>query len=225
MEKLFDNIASHYDRLNHILSLGIDKRWRRKTAKIIASTSSSKILDIAAGTADMTIELRHKTNASIHAIDISEKMIDIGRRKIERLKLDNITLLKGNADEIPFDDNSFDAVTIAFGVRNFQHRKKSLSEALRILKSNGIIAILEFSYPTNKAVKWGYDIYFNHIMPFIGSKISKDPKAYQYLRDSVHRFPKGEDFLKELREAGYSDASEKRLCFGIVSLYMGKKIS
>lgn len=225
IEILFDNIASNYDRLNHILSFGIDRIWRRKTANIIANTSPCKILDVAAGTADMSIELRRKTKAAIYAIDISEKMIEIGRQKIEKLKLDNITLEKGCSDNIPFEDNIFDAVTIAFGVRNFQHREKSLSESFRVLKPQGIVAILEFSYPTNKTIKWLYDIYFNRIMPFVGTKISNDTKAYRYLRDSVHHFPKGEEFLIELRKAGYSDTIEKRLCFGIVSLYMGKKNS
>ena len=218
---MFDRISPKYDMLNHLLSFNIDKVWRRKTAKTVAQFSPQTILDLATGTADLAIQLaKHNPQAHIIGMDISEKMLEIGKAKITKQGLENqIELHLGDAAALPFEDNSFDAVTVAFGVRNFEHLEQGLSEIRRVLKPNRQIVILEFSMPEKFPVKQAYRLYFKHILPKIGKRISKDASAYAYLPASVVVFPKPADFVQILVSHGFKNASAKPLTFGIATLY------
>ena len=222
---MFDRISPKYDCLNHLLSLNIDKVWRRKTAKAVAKCQPKTILDLASGTADLAITLaKHNPQAHIVGMDISEKMLEIGKEKVRRQGLEShIELRLGDAATLPFDDNSFDAVTVAFGVRNFEDRARGLSEIHRVLKTNGMVYILEFSMPEKFPIKQLYRLYFKHILPKIGGIVSKDASAYTYLPDSVERFPKPTDFLQELTTQGLIEATMRHFCFGIATLYLATK--
>ena len=222
---MFDRISPKYDRLNHLLSLNIDKVWRRKTAKALAKQHPTSILDLATGTADLAIAIaKHNPQAHIIGMDISEKMLDIGKEKVKKLGFENqIDLRLGDAASLPFDDNSFDAVTVAFGVRNFENRDKGLSEIQRVLKPNGQAFILEFSMPEKFPMKQLYRFYFKHILPTIGRHVSKDPSAYTYLPQSVEAFPKPDDFLRILGDNGLKNGSARRFSFGIATLYTACK--
>lgn len=222
---MFDSISPKYDALNHLLSLNIDKMWRRKTAKAVAKGHPLSILDLATGTADLAIELaRRNPQAHIIGMDFSEKMLEIGREKVVKYGLESqIELQPGDAAALPFRDNSFDAVTVAFGVRNFEHLDKGLSEICRVLKPGGQAFILEFSMPERFPVKQLYQLYFKHILPRIGRAVSKDPAAYAYLPASVERFPKPEAFLNLLSQYGLHGGSAKNFTFGIAMLYNAKR--
>jgi len=222
---MFDSISPKYDALNHLLSLNIDKVWRRKTAKAVAKSHPLSILDLATGTADLAIELaRRNPQAHIIGMDFSEKMLEIGKEKVAKYGLESqIDLQPGDAAALPFMDNSFDAVTVAFGVRNFEHLDKGLSEICRVLKPGGQAFILEFSMPESFPVKQLYQLYFKHILPRIGRAVSKDPAAYAYLPASVERFPKLEAFLNLLSQYGLHGGSAKSLSFGIAMLYNAKR--
>lgn len=222
---MFDRISPKYDKLNHLLSLNIDKVWRRKTAKLIAKRRPQTILDLATGTADLAIALaKHNPQAHIIGIDFSEKMLEIGKAKIEKHNYENqIELLWGDASALPFEDNSIDIVTVAFGVRNFEDRNKSLTEIYRVLKSTGQAFILEFSMPERFPVKQLYALYFKHILPFIGNHVSKDSNAYTYLPASVEQFPTPDAFLHELAEKGLINGKKRRFSFGIATLYQAEK--
>ena len=218
---MFDRISPKYDMLNHLLSLNIDKVWRRKTAKTVAQFSPKTILDLATGTADLAIQLaKHNPQTHITGMDISEKMLEIGKAKITKQGLENqIELHLGDAAALPFEDNSFDAVTVAFGVRNFEHLEQGLSEIRRVLKPNRQVVILEFSLPEKFPIKQAYRLYFKHILPKIGKRISKDASAYAYLPASVEVFPKPADFVQILASHGFKNATAKPLTFGIATLY------
>lgn len=222
---MFDRISPNYDRLNHLLSLNIDKVWRKKTAKTVAQKRPTTILDLATGTADLAIVLaKHNPNAQIIGTDISEKMLDIGNKKVKKHGLENqIKLCLGNAAALPFDDNCFDAVTVAFGVRNFEDTGKGLAEIQRVLKPNGQAYILEFSMPEKFPMKQLYRLYFKHLLPKIGKCISKDSSAYTYLPQSVEAFPKPNDFLHILDDVGLKNSSLRRFSFGIATLYTACK--
>jgi len=221
--KMFDNIASSYDFLNHTLSLGMDNIWRKIAIKKL-SNKPSTILDIATGTGDFAICATKYTNATITGIDISQGMLDIGIDKIIKQGLtDRIKLQLADSENLPFQDDSYDAITAGFGVRNFENLNKGLSEMYRTLKSGGIIAILEPSEPNNFPLKQLYKLYFHYILPLIGGIISKDKNAYTYLPDSVSAFPSGKDFLTELVKAGFKESKHIPLSFGIVSLYIAIK--
>jgi len=223
---MFDRISSKYDVLNHLLSLNIDKVWRRKTARAVAKHQPATILDLATGTADLAIALA-KSNPKAHIIgmDISEKMLEIGKRKVTKQKMDSrIELLIGDAASLPFEDNIFDAVTVAFGVRNFEDLDKGLSEIHRVLKPNGQVVILEFSMPERFPVKQLYHFYFKHLLPLIGGIVSKDRSAYSYLPASVERFPKPSAFIEILAQIGLSNIQVKPLTFGIATLYTATKV-
>ena len=222
---MFDRISPKYDRLNHLLSLNIDKIWRKKTAKAVAKCQPKTILDLATGTADLAIALaKHNPQAHIVGMDISEKMLVIGKEKVKQRGLESqIELQLGDAASLPFGDNSFDAVTVAFGVRNFEDRGRGLAEIHRVLKPNGSAFILEFSMPERFPVKQLYRLYFKHILPKIGGMVSKDASAYTYLPDSVERFPKPSDFLGMLTSQGLVEGHLKPLCCGIATLYSAKK--
>ena len=221
--KMFDNIAGSYDFLNHTLSLGMDNIWRKIAIKKL-SNNPATILDIATGTGDFAISASKYTNATITGIDISQGMLDVGVEKINKKGLtDRIQLQLADSEKLPFQDNSYDAITAGFGVRNFEDLNKGLSEMYRTLKSGGKVAILEPSEPTNFPLKQFYNLYFHHILPFIGGIISKDKNAYTYLPDSVSAFPSGKDFLTELDKVGFKESKHIPLTFGIVSLYIAIK--
>lgn len=222
---MFDRISPKYDALNHLLSLNIDKVWRRKTAKAVAKSQPKTILDLATGTADLAIALA-KCNPQAHIIgmDISEKMLEIGKEKVSKKGLANqIELRLGDAATLPFESNTFDAVTVAFGVRNFENLEHGLSEIHRVLKPNGQAVILEFSMPERFPVKQLYALYFKHLLPAIGKAVSKDGNAYSYLPLSVEQFPKPKVFLRMLAEKGLENCMAKPLSFGIASLYTSTK--
>jgi len=222
---MFDRISPKYDALNHLLSFNIDKVWRRKTAKVVAKSNPKAILDLATGTADLAIELaKRNPQARIIGVDFSEKMLAIGKEKIlQRHFEDQIKLLQGDAANLPFPDNSFDAVTIAFGVRNFENLDKGLSEMFRVMKPEGQVVILEFSNPEKFPVKQVYRLYFKYILPKIGEWVSKDKSAYSYLPASVEKFPKPDDFLQILSNKGLKNGAKKSLSMGIATMYWGNK--
>ena len=222
---MFDRISPNYDRLNHLLSLNIDKVWRHKMAKLVAKRHPRTILDLATGTADLAIQLaKHNSQAHIIGADFSEKMLEIGKAKIQQQHLDNqIELLRCDAALLPFRDNTFDAVTVAFGVRNFEDLDKGLSEMLRVVKVGGQVVILEFSNPERFPIKQIYRLYFKHILPKIGKWVSKDGNAYSYLPASVEKFPKPNEFLQLLAEKGMKNGMKKRFSFDIATLYQAEK--
>ena len=222
---MFDRISPKYDALNHLLSLNIDKMWRRKTAKAVAKHHPKAILDLATGTADLAISLaKHNPQAHIVGMDISEKMLEIGKEKVAKKGLANqIELCLGDAAALPFNDNTFDAVTVAFGVRNFEDLVKGLSEIHRVMKPDGQAVILEFSMPEKFPVKQLYRFYFKRVLPKIGQIVSKDPSAYTYLPQSVEKFPMPLDFQQILSEKGLKQGSLKRLSFGIATIYTAFK--
>lgn len=221
--QLFDRIAGTYDSLNHVLSLNIDRRWRRKAVRTLSA--NAKLLDVAIGTADLTIEILRQQKAShITGIDLSRKMMAIGEQKVAKLGYCNlVTFDYGSAQQMPYADASFDAVTCAYGVRNFANMDEGLHEMHRVLRPGGELMILEFSYPTNPLIRRGYNLYFSHILPFIGNLFSRDKGAYTYLNRSVKDFPYGEAFAEHLRAAGFSGITVTPLTFGITTIYHAKK--
>lgn len=222
--QMFDTIANRYDLLNSILSLGIHKGWRRKCVKRLKTRNPKNILDVATGTGDFAIECAKLQPNKIVGIDISEGMMSFGRTKLQKLKLDNlITLEHGNAETVTYPDNSFDAIVVGFGVRNFQNLEKGLTNLYRILKPGGQIIILEFSYPRNWFIKGGYNFYFTYITPLVGKIFSKDTKAYFYLMESVKAFPYNEKFTEILSRSGFKNTSFQPLSFGIAAIYAGDK--
>jgi demethylmenaquinone methyltransferase/2-methoxy-6-polyprenyl-1,4-benzoquinol methylase len=222
---MFNNIAHKYDFLNRILSLGIDKIWRRKAINIIKKTNPSRILDVATGTADVAISTANIVKPeSIVGVDISKEMLEVGKKKIKNLGLDQTISLKlGDSESLEFEDNYFDAATVAFGVRNFENLEKGLAEMLRVVNSGGTILILELSKPTIFPFKQVFQFYFKFILPIIGKFTSKDPKAYTYLFESVQAFPQGDKFLSIMESLGYKNCREKKLSLGICSIYLGEK--
>ncbi len=224
VEQMFDNIAPKYDFLNHFLSLGIDKLWRKKAVRILQKNNPRKILDVATGTGDFAIQTSQINPDEIIGYDLSEQMIRIGREKVKKLKLDSlIHFQKGDSEDMPFHDNEFDAITVAFGVRNFENLGKGLTEFHRVLKRDGVAVILEFSKPRYFPFKQLYKFYFFHILPFIGGLVSKDASAYSYLPESVMAFPDGDDFFRVLKKAGFENYSQHRLTLGIATIYVARK--
>lgn len=224
VEAMFDNIAHRYDFLNHLLSLGIDKLWRKSAVKILKQHHPKNVLDVATGTADFALE-DYKSNAEkIVGVDIAEQMLAIGREKIKAKGLsDKITLQRGDSEDLPFSENSFDAITVGFGVRNFENLQKGLAEMRRVLNKDGLLIVLEFSKPKVFPVKQVFHLYFHYVCPLIGKWFSKDARAYTYLPESVASFPEGEDFLNELKKAGFLNTQCKTVSFGIASIYTAYK--
>ena len=223
VKHMFNMIASKYDFLNHTLSLGMDYVWRKKAIKKILN-NPKEILDIATGTADFAISAAKHTKANITGIDISDQMIYVGNKKIQQKKLNNrIKLSIEDSENLPYLDNSYDAITAGFGVRNFENLEKGLSEIHRVVKKNGYVVILEPSTPKAFPLKQIFSIYFQKILPFIGSLVSKDKSAYSYLPNSVKSFPDGDDFLEILNKQGFSKTNYYPLSFGIVSMYVAIK--
>ncbi len=223
--EMFDNISPFYDRLNHMLSFQIDRWWRHRTARHIARQHPRHLLDLATGTGDLAILLAKKIpNANIIALDRSQNMLHIAKEKANRKKhCLSISFVAGDAELLPFDDNTFDAVSIAFGVRNYQNQEQGLGEALRVLKPGGHIAILEFSIPEHPLIRPFYGLYFKHLLPAIGRFVSKNRNAYSYLPQSVYTFPKPYTFINIMRHIGFEKVMRQRLSFGIASLFEGTK--
>ena len=246
VRSMFNNIAPTYDKLNHILSLNIDKIWRKKAVKRIVKNlknsetenlkndsqvfrfsdsqiqKDSQILDVACGTADSTIALARAGISSVTGVDISEEMLKVGETKVAAQNLDSVINLQvEDCENLSFDDDTFDAAFIAFGIRNFEDKKNGLRELRRVLKPNGHLLILELSVPQNKILLSLYKLYFLHILPFIGKKISGDSMAYTYLPQSVMNFPKPKDFLAMMEECGFKRVSQKALTFGLCRIFEG----
>lgn len=222
--KMFDNISKEYDSLNRVISFGIDIKWRNKVVDIIGKTNPKTVLDIATGTGDLAINLTKTSADKIIGLDISDGMLEVGRQKIAKSKLQNrIEMVLADSEKIPFEDNTFDAITVAFGVRNFEHLEKGLSEILRVLKPGGTFVVLETSVPTKSPYKQGYQFYSTKILPTIGSVFSKDKSAYKYLSDSAAAFPYGEAFNNILNKIGFIDIECKPQTFGVASIYVAKK--
>jgi demethylmenaquinone methyltransferase / 2-methoxy-6-polyprenyl-1,4-benzoquinol methylase len=222
--RMFDSIAGRYDFLNHFLSAGIDIYWRRKAIDLLVPHRPAQLLDIATGTADLALEAVRLQPRKITGIDISEGMLAVGREKIRQKNLAHLIELQlGDSENIAFPDNHFDAITVAFGVRNFENLPQGLAEMHRVLKPGGRAVILEFSKPRSFPFKQGYNFYFRHILPLFGKMISKDKAAYTYLPESVQAFPDGKDFLRIFEQAGFKETKWHSLTFGISSIYTGSK--
>ena len=222
--EMFDNIAPKYDFLNHFLSFGIDKIWRRKAIRLLIKHNPSNILDVATGTGDFAIESLKTAAREIVGVDISEEMLSFGRVKIEKLGVGKrITLQHGDAEELGFADGYFEALTVAFGVRNFENLPKGLAELNRVLKPGGMVCILEFSKPIYFPIKQLYTFYSFYILPFLGRLFSKDNSAYRYLPESVEQFPDGKEFLTILKNSGFTETRQYRQTFGVATIYTGIK--
>lgn len=224
VEEMFDNISHRYDFLNHLLSLGIDKGWRKKVRKSLSPKNPKKILDVATGTADLAIELAKMGDVHITGVDISRGMLDKGDIKLANQKLSHkIVLQQADSEKLPFEDNAFDAVTVSFGVRNFENLEKGMTEMGRVLKTGGQLAVLEFSKPSSKIVGLLYWFYFKNVVPLIGRIFSKSSNAYTYLPESVSKFPEGKQFATIAMNCGFSSVNIKPLTFGISTLYLCEK--
>lgn len=222
--RMFNNISRRYDFLNHFLSLGIDILWRKKAIGLLRDLQPKMILDVATGTGDFAIEALSLKPNKIIGVDISEGMLAVGKEKLKQRGLDaQIELCTGDSEKLPFDDNFFDAVIVAFGVRNFENLELGLKEMLRVVRPGGKVVILEFSKPTKFPMKQLYNAYFTAILPLIGRWVSRDQAAYSYLPESVQAFPDGPDFIRILSDVGYKNPQCKSLTFGISSLYWGSK--
>lgn len=223
--EMFDTIAFRYDFLNHFLSFGIDRCWRRKAVRIISqSVKNPEILDVATGTGDLAIAAIKLNPEKITGIDISQKMLEIGRDKIMKKGLSGkIELISGDSENIAFPDNSYDVAMVAFGVRNFSDPVKGLTEMNRVLRHGGVIMVLEFSKPASFPFRQIYNFYFLNILPLFGRFFSKNRKAYRYLPETVMKFPDNEEFIKMMRVAGFSGIKQKKLTGGVASIYTGIK--
>lgn len=226
VEQMFDNIAPTYDRLNHIMSLNIDRMWRRRVMRIVRRSKASKIMDIATGTGDLAIAMaKRMERAEILGIDLSEEMLAVARSKVKRLELEQrITLLKGDAESLTMvADGVMDVATVAFGVRNFENLEGGLAEIYRTLKAGGKLVVLEFSIPRNRLVRWVYAQYSHRLIPRIGALISKDREAYTYLPESVDEFPSPERFTDMLLGVGFKEVRRRSQSFGIAHIYEAVK--
>jgi demethylmenaquinone methyltransferase/2-methoxy-6-polyprenyl-1,4-benzoquinol methylase len=222
--EMFNNISGRYDFLNHFLSLGIDKLWRKKAVRELTQIQPKRILDIATGTGDFALELLKLKPEQIIGLDISSGMLDVGREKMKKRKVNHvIEMVLGDSENIPYEEGHFDAITVAFGVRNFENLEKGLSEMFRVLRPGGKAVILEFSKPKRFPVKQVFGFYSKYIIPFLGKRISKDEKAYAYLPESVAAFPEGNDFLEILTKTGYQQVKAMTVSGGIATIYTGTK--
>lgn len=222
--EMFNNISHSYDFLNRFLSLGIDVWWRKKAISFLKDEKPKIILDIATGTGELAIEALCLNPDKVIGVDISEGMLEIARQKIKKKNLEEkIELHYGDSEKLLFKDNNFDAITVGFGVRNFENLELGLADIYRVLKPGGTLVVLEFSKPVTFPVKQLYNFYFNSILPFLGKHISKDNSAYTYLPESVKSFPDGENFTRLLIKTGFSTTKMKPLTFGIATIYVGKK--
>lgn len=219
---LFNDIAPTYDKLNHILSLNVDKSWRRKAVARIVSHKPSKVLDIACGTGDFTIALAQAGVPEVMGVDISEGMLEVGRQKVAALGL-NIEMKVDDSESLSLADDSVDAVSVAFGVRNFEHLQLGLNEMHRVIRPGGQVCVVELSVPSNPILLFGYKLYFLHVLPFFGGLVSGNRQAYKYLPASVLNFPKPDAFCGMLREAGFKQVEAKAFTFGLCRMFTGIK--
>lgn len=220
---MFDNIAPKYDLLNHVLSMKIDVLWRNTLVNMMKKDNPQEVLDVATGTGDLAITIEKGTNAKVIGLDLSQQMLNVGVIKIKKLKLDGkISMQKGDAENLPFEDNRFDAVSVAFGVRNFENLTKGLAELRRVVKDNKSVYILEFSKVEGFLAPF-YMFYFKNILPAIGRLVSKDNRAYTYLPDSVNAFPFGEKMRQILLDTGFKKVEYKKLSLGIATIYKATK--
>lgn len=227
IEQLFNGIAPNYDKMNHLMSFNADRRWRRVAVRHITNNSGPlHILDLATGTGDFAIAIAKELSngGSVTGLDLSDGMLAIGRQKVlaEKRKLP-VDFHKGNAEAIPYDDNTYDRVSIAFGVRNYENLDQGLSEAYRVLNDNGRLVILELSYPDNPILLWAYKLYTLKVLPWLGGLISGHREAYTYLPESILKFPKGKSFLSRLQKAGFQNCREQTFTFGVCRLYVAEK--
>lgn len=227
IQEMFDGIANDYDRLNHIMSLGIDRSWRRRALKeIVRKDAVQEILDIACGTGDFSIAIARRMSPGSHVtgLDLSEGMLAVMQEKLKEEGLeDRVVCGQGDCEAMDFGDCSFDCATIAFGIRNFEHREKALREILRVLKSGGRLIILELSVPSNPVIRWFYNLYFTRILPIIGGRISGDKAAYRYLPASVLNFPGKKEWMATMSGCGYTGVRHKAFTLGICRMYVGVK--
>lgn len=224
VEQMFDTISTNYDGLNRVISFGIDVKWRKKVVDLVGSTNPDSVLDIATGTGDLAINLTKTGAAQIVGLDLSEGMLEVGRKKISEKGLsEKIEMVQGDSEALPFEDNSFDAITVAFGVRNFEDLEKGLSEIFRVLKRGGIFVVLETSVPTKFPFKQGYHFYTKNLLPVIGKLFSKDKVAYSYLSESAAAFPYGENFNNILRKTGFINVEDKPQTMGVATIYTASK--
>jgi len=224
VEQMFDTISTNYDGLNRVISFGIDVKWRKKVIKMIAETNPTSVLDIATGTGDLAISLAKTEAKEVVGLDLSEGMLAVGRKKIAEENLTGkIEMIQGDSEALPFEDNRFDAITVAFGVRNFENLEQGLSEILRVLKPGGIFVILETSVPTKFPFKQGYHFYTRNLLPVIGKLFSKDKVAYSYLSESAAAFPYGEELNNILRKTGFIDVRHKPQTMGVATIYAASK--
>ena len=226
VKKMFDNIAKDYDKLNHILSLNIDKNWRKKAVRELADEARAlNVLDVACGTGDFTIEIAKNVaqGSRIVGVDISDGMIAVGIEKLAKLGLD-ASLEVADCEALPYDDNTFDRISVGFGVRNFEHLELGLKEMYRVLAPGGKLVILELSVPSNAFIRWCYKLYFLKILPFVGGLLTGNRSAYEYLPASVLRFPAPDKFMEIMKSAGFDVVEHAALSLGICRMYIGKKI-
>ena len=226
VREMFDNIAPSYDKLNHVLSMNVDKLWRRHALKEIVDGSAQRILDVACGTGDSTISIARAAGegSTVTGVDISEGMMALVEGKAARAGVgDRIGLQVADGEALPYEDGTFDRVTCAFGIRNFEHKERGLEEFRRVLKPGGRAVILELSVPQNRLVRWGYDLYFSHLLPAIGGAVSGDKAAYRYLPASVHNFPVPKDFCRMMEEAGFTAVRCRTFTFGLCRMFTGEK--
>lgn len=226
VKKMFDNIAPDYDKLNHILSLNIDKNWRKKAVRELADEARPlNVLDVACGTGDFTIEIARKVphGSTVVGVDISDGMIAVGLEKLAKLGID-AALEVADCEALPYEDNTFDRISVGFGVRNFEHLELGLSEMYRVLAPGGKLVILELSVPSNAFIRWCYKLYFLKILPFIGGLVSGDRSAYEYLPASVLRFPAPDKFMAIMKSAGFDVVEHRAMTLGVCRMYIGKKI-
>lgn len=226
VREMFDNIAPSYDRLNHILSMNVDKLWRRYALKEIVDGTPQRILDVACGTGDSTISIAKAAaeGSSVTGADISEGMMALVKGKAEKAGVgERISLQVADGEALPYEEASFDRVTCAFGIRNFEHKEKGLAEFFRVVKPGGKAVILELSVPQNRLVRWAYDLYFLHVLPGIGSAVSGDKAAYRYLPASVHNFPSPRDFCRMMEDAGFRNVRCRTFTFGLCRMFVGER--
>jgi len=224
VEEMFDNISGKYDFLNHFLSLGIDKIWRKKAIKLLKPFQPKVIMDMATGTGDFAIEALKLNPERVVGVDLSNGMLEVGRKKMKKKSVDNIIeMVQGDSENLTYEDNTFDAFTVGFGVRNFQNLEAGLSEMLRVLKPGGVGLVLEFSKPKKFPVKQYFAFHSRYVIPTIGKAISKDKAAYSYLPESVAAFPEGQDFVNIMTKVGYRDIKSKKVGGGIATIYYGLK--
>ena len=222
--EMFNNISKRYDFLNHFLSLGIDKGWRKKAIKELKSIQPKRILDIATGTGDFAIAALKLNPDEVIGVDISQGMLDVGIEKMKKKGVDKIVKMQiGDSEALPFEDGYFDALTVGFGVRNYENLEKGLTDMLRVLRPGGKAVILEFSKPKKFPMKQLFGFYSKRLIPLIGKTVSKDERAYAYLPESVAAFPEGKDFTDILEKIGYTDVKAKPVTGGIATIYSGVK--